>query len=90
IVVFDPAMMRPNLRRPQLLIERVSLRRGEREMDVTNKAPLQVQDGDRDLHIVARMPTFTSPESTSYRFRLSGYDPDWIDVGATGERLFSR
>ncbi|QNM62122.1 Histidine kinase/response regulator hybrid protein [Xanthomonas hortorum pv. vitians] len=90
IVVFDPAMMRPNLRRPQLLIERVSVRRGERELDVTGRAPLQMQDGDRDLHIVARMPTFTSPESTSYRFRLSGYDPDWIDVGATGERLFSR
>ncbi|TQT34742.1 response regulator, partial [Xanthomonas perforans] len=90
IVVFDPATMRPNLRRPQLLIERVSLRRGERELDVTGKAPLQVQDGDRDLHIVARMPTFTNPESTSYRFRLSGYDPDWVDVGSTGERLFSR
>ncbi|CAD0316556.1 hybrid sensor histidine kinase/response regulator [Xanthomonas gardneri] len=90
IVVFDPAMMRPNLRRPQLLIERVSVRRGERELDVTGRAPLQMQDGDRDLHIVARMPTFTSPESTSYRFRLSDYDPDWIDVGATGERLFSR
>ncbi|AZR24796.1 hybrid sensor histidine kinase/response regulator [Xanthomonas vasicola] len=90
IVVFDPATMRPNLRRPRLLIERVSLRRGERELDVTGKTPLQVQDGDRDLHIVARMPTFTNPESTSYRFRLSGYDPDWVDVGSTGERLFSR
>ncbi|MCL1569700.1 hybrid sensor histidine kinase/response regulator [Xanthomonas nasturtii] len=90
IVVFDPAMVRPNLRRPQLLIERVSLRRGERELDVTGKTPLQVQDGDRDLQIVARMPTFTNPESTSYRFRLSGYDPDWIEVGTTGERLFSR
>nr|WP_283160851.1 ATP-binding protein [Xanthomonas nasturtii] len=90
IVVFDPATVRPNLRRPQLLIERVSLRRGERELDVTGKTPLQVQDGDRDLQIVARMPTFTNPESTSYRFRLSGYDPDWIEVGTTGERLFSR
>ncbi|MCC8443763.1 response regulator [Xanthomonas cannabis] len=90
VVVFDPSTMRPNARRPQLLIERVGLRRGERSLDVTGTTPLQMQDGDRDLHIVARMPTFTNPESTSYRFRLSGYDPDWIDVGSSGERLFSR
>ncbi|WP_236611625.1 ligand-binding sensor domain-containing protein, partial [Xanthomonas vasicola] len=90
VVLFDPAQMRPNTRQPPLLIERVGIRRGERGLDVTGVEPLQLQDGDRDLHIVARMPTFTNPESTSYRFRLSGYDPDWIDVGPSGERLFSR
>ncbi|WP_430544282.1 ATP-binding protein [Xanthomonas nasturtii] len=90
LVVFDPATMRPNLRRPRILIERVGLRRGEKGLDVTGVEPLQIQDGDRDLHIVARMPTFANPQSSSYRFRLSGYDPDWIDVGPSGERLFSR
>ncbi|MCS3745441.1 signal transduction histidine kinase/ligand-binding sensor domain-containing protein/CheY-like chemotaxis protein [Xanthomonas arboricola] len=90
VVLFDPTQMRPNTRQPPLLIERVGLRRGERGLDVTGVEPLQLQDGDRDLHIVARMPTFTHSESTSYRFRLSGYDPDWIDVGPGGERLFSR
>ncbi|MBB4130529.1 ATP-binding protein [Xanthomonas sp. 3075] len=90
VVLFDPGAMRPSLHRPVLLIERVGLRRGEKGLDVTGIEPLQMLDGDRDLHIVARMPTFTSPESTSYRFRLSGYDPDWIDVGPSGERLFSR
>ncbi|MEA9564521.1 MULTISPECIES: ATP-binding protein [unclassified Xanthomonas] len=90
VVVFDPTAMRPNTRRPPLLIERVGLRRGERGLDVTGQEPLRMQDDDRDLHIVARMPTFTHPESSSYRFRLSGYDPDWIDVGPSGERLFSR
>ncbi|MGW8339542.1 ATP-binding protein [Xanthomonas axonopodis pv. khayae] len=90
VVLFDPAQMRPNTRQPSLLIERVGVRRGERGLDVTGVEPLELQDGDRDLHIVARMPTFTHSESTSYRFRLSGYDPDWIDVGPSGERLFSR
>ncbi|APP77645.1 histidine kinase [Xanthomonas vesicatoria ATCC 35937] len=90
VVLFDPSQMRPNTRQPPLLIERVGLRRGERGLDVTGVEPLQLQDDDRDLHIVARMPTFTHSESTSYRFRLSGYDPDWIDVGPSGERLFSR
>ncbi|AKC78999.1 histidine kinase [Xanthomonas arboricola] len=89
-VLFDPTMVRPNMRQPPLLIERVGLRRGEQGLDLTGVEPLQLQDGDRDLHIVARMTTFANSESTSYRFRLSGYDPDWIDVGPSGERLFSR
>ncbi|WP_183086690.1 hybrid sensor histidine kinase/response regulator [Xanthomonas hortorum] len=89
-VLFDPNIMRPNTRRPPLLIERVGLRRGERGLDVTGMEPLQMQDDDRDLHIVARLLSLSDSDSNSYRFRLSGYDPDWIDVGPSGERLFSR
>ncbi|RYE87370.1 MAG: hybrid sensor histidine kinase/response regulator, partial [Oxalobacteraceae bacterium] len=90
VVVFDPATMRPSTRRPRLIIERVGLRRGERGLDITGQEPLTMQDGDRDLHIVARLLSLADSESNSYRFRLSGYDPDWIDVGPSGERLFSR
>ncbi|MDC8640807.1 ATP-binding protein [Xanthomonas hortorum] len=89
-LLFDPSTMRPNTRRPPLLIERVGLRRGERGLDVTGMEPLQMQDDDRDLHIVARLLSLSDSDSNSYRFRLSGYDPDWIDVGPSGERLFSR
>ncbi|WAH65690.1 ATP-binding protein [Xanthomonas hortorum] len=90
VVVFDPATMRPSTRRPPLIIERVGLRRGERGLDITGQEPLTMQDADRDLHIVARLLSLADSESNSYRFRLSGYDPDWIDVGPSGERQFSR
>ncbi len=90
LVLFDPSRVRPSTRQPPLMIERVGLRRGESGLDVTHMRPLVVQDGDRDLHIVARMLSFADSDSISYRFRLSGYDPDWVDVGSGGERLFSR
>ncbi|PPU94428.1 histidine kinase [Xanthomonas populi] len=90
VVVFDPATMRPSTRRPPLIIERVGLRRGERGLDITGQEPLTMQDDDRDLHIVARLLSLSDSESNSYRFRLSCYDPDWIDVGPSGERQFSR
>ncbi|PPU66849.1 histidine kinase, partial [Xanthomonas codiaei] len=90
LVIFDPAELKPNDHRVPLVIERVGLRRGERGLDVSHVQPLVVRDGDRDLHIVARLLSFADSESNSYRFRLSGYDPDWIDVGPSGERLFSR
>ncbi|WP_425598956.1 two-component regulator propeller domain-containing protein [Xanthomonas cannabis] len=90
LVIFDPRELKPNEHRVPLVIERVGLRRGESGLDVSHVQPLQMQDGDRDLHIVARLLSFADSESNSYRFRLSGYDPDWIDVGPSGERLFSR
>jgi signal transduction histidine kinase/ligand-binding sensor domain-containing protein/CheY-like chemotaxis protein len=90
LVVFDPAQVRPATRQPPLMIERVGLRRGEKGLDLTYVEPLVIADGDRDLHIVARMLSFSDSDANSYRFRLSGYDPEWIDVGPSGERLFSR
>ncbi|KAB7772162.1 histidine kinase [Xanthomonas maliensis] len=90
LVIFDPSELKPSEHRPPLVIERVGLRRGESGLDLTHVEPLVVEDGDRDLHIVARMLSFADSESNSYRFRLSNYDPDWVDVGPSGERLFSR
>ncbi len=90
LVLFDPSSVRPIARQPPLVIERVDVRRGERRLDLTDRQPLVIEDGDRDLHIVARMLSFADSDSSNYRFRLDGYDPDWIEVGPGGERLFSR
>ena len=90
LVVFDPSKVMPSVRQPPLMIERVGVRRGESGLDLTHVEPLVIADGDRDLHIVARMLSFADSDANSYRFKLSGYDPDWIDVGPSGERLFSR
>ncbi len=90
LVLFDPTQVRPSTRQAPLAIERVEVRRGEEVLDLTNVTPMELDDGDRDLHIVARLLSFTDSSANTYRFRLSGYDPDWVDVGATGERVFSR
>ncbi|QWF18296.1 hybrid sensor histidine kinase/response regulator [Lysobacter capsici] len=52
--------------------------------------PVRIADGDRDLRIVARLLSFNNAQTNRYRFRLSNYDPGWVDVGANGERLFSQ
>ncbi|WP_276567405.1 enolase C-terminal domain-like protein, partial [Escherichia coli] len=89
-VVFDPEQVRPSVRRAPLVIERVEVRRNEQVLDMTHDAPLQIADGDRDLRIVARLLSFADSASNTYRYRLAGYDPDWVEVGPAGERLFSR
>ncbi|MDX5514491.1 ATP-binding protein [Stenotrophomonas sp. RG-453] len=90
VVVFDPAQVKPATRRAPLVIERVEVRRGERVLDLTHAVPLDIADGDRDLRIVARLLSFADSTSNNYRYRLAGYDPDWVEVGPGGERLFSR
>ena len=90
LILFDPQQVRLASRQPPLTIERVGVRRGDRGLDLTHVDPLVIEDGDRDLQVVAHLLSFSDAEANHYRFRLSGYDPDWVDVGNAGERLFSR
>ena len=90
VVLFDPALVMPSTRQPPLVIERVSVRRADQEHDLTHTSPLVIHEGDRDLHIIARLLSFADSATNTYRFRLAGYDPDWVEVGASGERVFSR
>ena len=52
--------------------------------------PFDIRHDDRDLRIVARLLSFNDARNHAYRFRLAGYDPDWVDVGSAGERIFSQ
>ncbi|WP_241772699.1 ATP-binding protein [Stenotrophomonas pictorum] len=90
VVLFDPTRVKPSTRQPPLVIERVSVRRGDSEHDLTHQRSLEIEDGDRDLHITARLLSFADSATNAYRFRLEGYDPDWVEVGAAGERVFSQ
>ncbi|MBD8634930.1 ATP-binding protein [Stenotrophomonas sp. CFBP 13725] len=90
VVLFDPLKVGPPTRQAPLVIERVEVSRGDRTVELTHATPMVIEDGDRDLHIVARLLSFSDAASNVYRYRLGGYDPDWVDAGAGGERVFSR
>lgn len=93
IVMFDPDQPLPAPRGSALAVETIELRRGEdtvafsRHGDGDLRAVMQPDD--RDLRIVARVMSFADPAAYRYRFKLSGYDPDWVDQGDRGERVFS-
>lgn len=93
IVMFDPDRPLPEPRASTLAVETIELRRGEdtvafsRHGDGVLRAVMQPHD--RDLRIVARVMSFADPAAYRYRFKLNGYDPDWVDQGDRGERVFS-
>lgn len=95
-VLFDPMAVEPDTRVAPMVLESISVRRAEDvfELDAVAAAKpgavVTLQPEDRDLRVVARLMSFADPSAHRYRFRLNGYDPDWVDVGASGERLLPR
>jgi signal transduction histidine kinase/ligand-binding sensor domain-containing protein/CheY-like chemotaxis protein len=91
LVLFDPAKLRPAAAAPALVLDAVGLRREEDELALrTDGSALQMEPEDRDLRIRARLLSYADPATHRYRFRLHGYDADWVEAGANGERVFSR
>jgi signal transduction histidine kinase/streptogramin lyase/ActR/RegA family two-component response regulator len=91
MVLLDPAQLRQRDAAPSLVLDAVSLRRGENEVAMrVDGSPLAMEPEDRDLRVRARLLSYADPATHRYRFRLQGYDLDWVEVGAAGERVFSR
>jgi signal transduction histidine kinase/sugar lactone lactonase YvrE/BarA-like signal transduction histidine kinase len=90
LALFDPDMRVPEPSPPPLAIENLSVLRDEDEMVFDLSQPIVLQPRDRDLRITARLLSFADPRSHQYRFKLEGYDPDWVVQQANGERVFSR
>ena len=91
LVLFDPARIRADGQAPQLVLDAIELRRDEDTLPLSpHSRRVTLQPDDRDLRVTARLLSFADPDAHRYRFRLDGYDPDWVEVGASGERVFSR
>ncbi len=89
LAIFDPAKLGIAPATADLVFEQVQVRRGQSIRELPDDTPFKLEAGDRDLRVVARLLDFNDARHHRYRFRLVGHDADWVDVGATGERVFS-
>ena len=89
-VAFSPDHMVATSQKPRLVIEQVSVRRGQDVRMLDYRTPIMLEPDDRDLSVDALLLTFDDASSHRFRSRLSGYDPDWVEMGSNGQRLFSR
>ena len=90
LVAFDPAAISLDSPPPPLSIAAVSVRRESGVVGLAPDQPIVLEHADRELTIEARALSFLNPAGNSYRFRLEGFDKDWVDTGARGERVFSQ
>lgn len=88
LLLFHPLQVQQHERTPPLLIGTLEVRRGDDVIQLPPQGPVRLQHGDRDLRVVARLLSFTDAHSHRYRFRLGGYESDWVHVNAGAVRRF--
>lgn len=90
LLLFHPRLVQASERSRTLAIGSISVRRGEETVELAHESPILLRHDDRDLRVAARLLSFTDAHGHRYRYRLRGYDNDWVEVDAGGERLFPR
>jgi signal transduction histidine kinase/ligand-binding sensor domain-containing protein len=77
VVVVDPAHLKLNDRAPPSRVEQMVAD----EMRIDLAAPVRLQPGTRRLEIRYTAPNLSSPERTQFRYRLDGFDEQWVPGG---------
>ncbi len=78
LAMIDAGNFRINPVAPLVMIERVLA--GRRELVPAPEVALDA--GERDLEIHYAASSFAAPEKVRFRYRMDGYDSDWLDAGA--------
>jgi signal transduction histidine kinase/sugar lactone lactonase YvrE/ActR/RegA family two-component response regulator len=90
LVLFDPTVVRPADATPRLVVQSASVQRGDRRVELPTGHDFEVRADDRDLRITARLLSYSNAGSHRFAFLLDPFDTGWVEVGANGERVFSR
>lgn len=79
LAVFDPAQVVQRAASPLLpLVEEFWVDGTSHPFDLTRE--LRVKSGARRIEFHYTLPNFQMPERLRFRYRLVGYDPDWVDA----------
>lgn len=74
---------------PNLLIDSLHVSRGDRAVPLSPRGGFQLRPDDQELQLSLRLLSYENPLANRYRSRLEGFDQDWVEQGASGERVFS-
>ena len=77
LVAIDPKRVVPNHRRAQVWIEHLSFD----NHPVAAENGVRLAPGSGRLDIQFTTPSFVGPEQIRFRYRIDGFDSDWVDAG---------
>jgi PAS domain S-box-containing protein len=86
LVVVDPAHLTSNPLPPPVHIERILV--DGRAVPVTDSLTVPPSGGNLELHYTAT--SLLVPERVRFRYRLEGYDKDWVEAGARRVAFYTR
>ncbi|WDS38104.1 MAG: ATP-binding protein [Pseudoxanthomonas sp.] len=88
LVLVDPSLPDRAPTPPPLLLQTPTVVREGAVVPLTDP-DVQLRAGDRELRVGMRLLSFEDPAGNRYRSRLVGFDPGWVDQGASGDRVLS-
>lgn len=77
LVIADPARLDFRGEAPPVYIEQVTINKQAQPIDSEPATPLG--GGEVEIHFAAL--SYLAPERMRYKYRLAGYDEDWVDAG---------
>jgi len=77
VAMIDPARMRLNSHAPPVVIEQIRI--DEKSFAPSERLELPAGTTRFDLYYTA--PSFVAPEKVRFKYKLEGFDKDWIDSG---------
>jgi signal transduction histidine kinase/ligand-binding sensor domain-containing protein len=79
VVVVDPRRLYSNSLIPPVQIEKVLINKQEQLAGKELQQPLSLGAGEVEIHYAAL--SFTAPERVRFKYKLEGFDKDWVDAG---------
>ncbi|WP_093282328.1 ATP-binding protein [Pseudoxanthomonas sp. CF125] len=89
VMLLDTRLPDPAPVTPHLVLDALQVSRDDGVVALPVAGGFALQPGDHELQISARLLSFDDPLVNRYRSLLEGFDKDWVDQGASGERAFS-
>lgn len=89
VVLVDTVAPDPPGTMPTLRFDSFAVRREGRWQDLPLHDAMMLSPGDHEFRVSARLLAFDDPTSNHYWSRLEGFDSDWVQQGASGERSFT-
>ncbi|HYM86514.1 MAG TPA: ATP-binding protein, partial [Pseudoxanthomonas sp.] len=89
VMLLDTTLADPAAVTPNLVLDSVQVNRDDQAIVLRRDGGFVLQPGDHELQVSARLLSFEDPLANRYRSRLQGFDKDWVNQGASGERVFS-
>jgi ligand-binding sensor domain-containing protein len=77
IVVIDPDNIRSQELMPPVIIEQVVI--DHKQVEMGRSITQSALKGELEFHYTA--PSFTTPEKIKFKYKLEGFDDDWVEVG---------
>ena len=77
VAMIDPGRMKTNAQAPPVVIEQIRV--NDQPIPLNDRVELPPGTTRLDLYYTA--PSFVAPEKVKFKYKLEGFDKDWIDSG---------